>query len=85
MVDISTHLKQPKMDDDIAEVMDVTAIAVAGVRFNIVVIKTGMIQWLREVMAYTEDEDLKDRCKHFIDALQKGMSRDTGRVQRRTK
>ena len=39
MVDISTHLKQPKMDDDIAEVMDVAAIAVAGCRFNIVVIK----------------------------------------------
>lgn len=85
MVDISTHLKQPKMDDDIAEVMDVAAIAIAGCRFNIVVIKTGMVQWLREVMDYTEDEDLKDRCKHFIDVLQKGMTRDTGRVQRRKK
>ena len=85
MVDISTHLNQPKMDDDIAEVMDVAAIAIAGCRFNIVVIKTGMVQWLREVIDYTEDEDLKDRCNHFIDALQKGMARDTGRVQRRKK
>ena len=85
MVDISTHLNQPKMDDDIVEIMDTLAKDIAGVRFNIVVIKSGMVQWLREVVSYTEDDDLAERCSFFINELQKGMQRDTGRVQRRTK
>ena len=82
---IQKRIMQKKMDDDVAEIMDVTAKAVSGCRFNIIVIKSGMVQWLRELVEYTDDEDLKDRCEFFIDALQKGMSRDTGRVQRRKK
>ena len=81
---ITTHLHQPKMDDDIAEIMDTTAKAVAGCRFNMIVIKSGMVQWLRELNDSTEDNDIKDRCECFIKQLQKGMTRDTGRVQRRS-
>ena len=81
---ITTHLHQPKTDDDIAEIMDTTDKAVAGCRFNMIVIKSGMVQWLREVIDHTEDDDLTERCKFFIKQLQKGMTRDTGRVQRRS-
>ena len=68
-----------------AEIMDTVAMRVADCRFNIVVIKSGMVQWLRELNDSTDDQDIKDRCDCFIKLLQKGMQRDTGRVQRRSR
>ena len=65
-----------------AEIMDTLAKQVAGVRFNMIVIKSGMVQWLKELGDSTDDNDIKDRCDCFTKLLQKGMSKDAGRVQR---
>ena len=67
-----------------AEIMDTLAKQIAGCRFNMIVIKSGMVTWLRELDDSTDDNDIKDRCACFIKLLQKGMTRDTGRVQRRS-
>ena len=68
-----------------AEIMDTLAKQIAGCRFNMIVIKSGIVQWLKELSDSTDDNDIKDRCDCFIKLLQKGMQRDAGRVQRRSK
>ena len=65
--------------------MDECAKRVAGVRFNMVVLKTGLIDWLRQLQDATDQEDINNRAGQFIKQLQKGINRDTGRVQRSRK
>lgn len=65
--------------------MDEYAKRVAGTRFNMVVLKTGLIDWLRQLQDATDQEDINNRAGQFIKQLQKGINRDTGRKQRSRK
>lgn len=65
--------------------MDKYAKRVAGTRFNMVVLKTDLIEWMRQLKDTTDQQDIRNRADQFIKHLQKGINRDTGRVQRRSK
>lgn len=65
--------------------MDEYAKRVAGVRFNMVVLKTDLIEWMRQLKDATDQQDIRNRADQFIKQLMKGINRDTGRVQRRSK
>lgn len=73
------------MNEKEQDQMDECAKRVAGVRFNMIVLKTGLIDWLRQLQDATDQEDINNRAGQFIKQLQKGINRDTGRVQRRSK
>ena len=73
------------MTEDEQEQMDECAKRVAGVRFNIAVLKQDLIAWVRRLKDVEDQQDIRNRADHFIDVLQKGLARDTGRVQRRGK
>lgn len=73
------------MTEQQQERMDECAKLVAGVRFNIAVLKTDLIEWMRQLKDATDQEDIANRADQFIKHLQKGINRDTGRVQRRSK
>ena len=66
------------------ERMDECAKLVAGVRFNMVVLKPDLIEWMRQLKDATDQQDIRNRADQFIKHLMKGINRDTGRVQRRS-
>ena len=70
------------MTKDEQDQMDLCGKRIAGVRFNIVVLKTSLIDWLRQLKDTTDQQDIRNRADKFIVNLQKGINRDTGRVQR---
>ena len=74
---LMTEKEQDQMDD--------CAKRVAGTRFNMVVLKTDLIEWMRQLKDYTDQQDIRNRADQFIKQLMKGINRDTGRVQRRSK
>lgn len=61
--------------------MDSSAEKVSGTRFNMVVLKTELIDWMRQLEDATDDQDVRRRCDIFTKLLMKGINRDTGRTK----
>jgi hypothetical protein len=70
------------MTDEEKDRMDHSAEKVAATRFNMVVLKQELMTWMRQLEDASDDRDVRNRCDTFIKLLMKGITRDTGKLQR---